>query len=222
MPRQRRVARENSTLDGNRARLERNRGARMKRKVILKRRPRVKVLQKKLEAIDRERAMLARIAPKPEELVPRKMLPYVTQEQLETLAESALIDKIVPQPKPHLASDFEFWSLYRQRFMAEEEKNARNIAPRGDVVETLLAQQMAALHRKCMDYVGREGLGEQDAMNFALRCMRVFSGQVEALKLWRSKGAQTMTVKHVNVNVGGQAIMGEITTSPRGGENFEQ
>jgi hypothetical protein len=203
----------------------------MKRKVIFKRRSRLKYLAEKLEQCDREKAFLARIPcelerarmPKPEGLVPKKLLPHFTKDQLETLAETAVIDKMIPQPEPAAPSDFEFWRSYRLRFMAEEEKNARNIAPRGDVVETLLAQQMAALHRKCMDYLGREGLGEQDAMNFALRCMRVFSGQVEALKLWRSKGAQTMTVKHINnVNVGGQAIMGEITASPRGVENFEQ
>ena len=186
------------------------------RKVILKRKSRLKVLQRKLEAIDREREMLNRIPP--------KMLPYVGQEQIETLAESAFIDKIVPQPEPHRAapSDFDFWRSYRQSFVVEEEKNSREIAPRGDVVERMLARQMAALHRKTMDYIGREGFGEQDAMNFALRCARVFALQVEALKSWRSKGAQTMTVKHVNVNVGGQAIMGEITSSPRGVENFEQ
>jgi len=192
------------------------------RKVILKRRPRFKTLQKKLERIERERARLDSIAlPKPEELVPRKMLPYVTKDQLETLAETAVIDKMIPQPEPAAPSDFAFWQAYRMRFACEEQMNCRSLAPR-DTLEKMLCEQMAACHRKAMDFVGREGLGEQNAMNQAIRLMRVFSGQVEALKLWRSKGSQTMTVKHVNVNVGGQAVMGEITASPRGLEKNEQ
>ena len=104
------------------------------------------------------------------------------------------------------ASDFEFWRLYRQRWIDEEEKNLRSLGPR-DTVEKMLCQQMATLHRKCMDYIGREGLGEQDAMNQAIRCMRVFTGQVEALAHWRSKGTQVVRVEHVQLNVGGQAIM---------------
>ncbi len=222
------------------------------RKVIVKRRSRLKYLAKKLQECDLERAKLDSIAlRRPEGLVPRKLLPYVTKDDLDRVAESEAVDRIEPKeticglpaslvqraleesdPEQRgklekltaAASDFEFWRLYRQRAASEEEKNCRDIAPRGDAVERMLAQQMAALHRKTMDFIGREGLGEVDAMNQAIRCMRVFSSQVESLKLWRCKGQQSMVVKHIthNVNVGGQAVMGaEISASPRG-EGFSE
>jgi len=191
----------------------------MTRKVILKRRPRLEVLRKQLEAVDREREILARIEPKP-------TICGIPGALIDRAAEKAN-----PAQKQKLnlalaaASDFEFWRAYRHRFEIEEEKNCRDIAPRGDAVERMLAQEMAACHRKAMDFIGREGMGESDAMNLAIRLMRVFFGQVEALKIWRSKGQQTMVVKHVthNVNVGGKAVMsGAINASPRGVENFEQ
>jgi hypothetical protein len=186
----------------------------MTRKVILKRRPRLEVLRKQLEAVDREREILARIEPKETTICG---LPSSLIERAAEKANPAQKEKL--NLALAAASDFEFWRAYRHRFEIEEEKNCRDIAPRGDAIEKMLAQQMAACHRKAMDFVGREGLGEADAMNQAIRLMRVFSGQVEALKIWRSKGQQTMVVKHIthNLNVGGKAVMGgEITASPRG------
>jgi hypothetical protein len=161
----------------------------VKRKVILKRRPRVKVLQKKLEAIDRERAMLASIAPKPEELV--------------------------PQPESHLALDFEFWRSYRLRAGLEEESNCRNLRPR-DTLERMLTQQMSVCHRRAMDFISIEGRDEEIAINRAIRLMRIFAIQVEALKSWRSNGTQTVKVEHVQVNAGGQAIVGSVTALSEG------
>ncbi len=45
---------------------------------------------------------------------------------------------------------------------------------------------------------------------------RTFTTQVEALKRYRTGGEQRVTVQHVNVNEGGQAIVGNLS-SPRGG-----
>ena len=39
---------------------------------------------------------------------------------------------------------------------------------------------------------------------------RTFTAQVEALKKYRSNGQQTVTVEHVTVNEGGQAIVGHV------------
>jgi hypothetical protein len=40
--------------------------------------------------------------------------------------------------------------------------------------------------------------------------------QVEALKNYRSKGEQKMTVQHVHVAEGGQAIVGNVNAPPEG------
>ena len=40
--------------------------------------------------------------------------------------------------------------------------------------------------------------------------MRTFTAQVETLKKYRTGGNQTIQVQHVNVNEGGQAIVGDV------------
>ena len=38
--------------------------------------------------------------------------------------------------------------------------------------------------------------------------------QLEALQRYRGKGQQKVTVEHVNVNAGGQAIVGTVQSAP--------
>jgi hypothetical protein len=47
--------------------------------------------------------------------------------------------------------------------------------------------------------------------------LRTFVAQMEALKKYRTGGQQKMIVEHVNVNEGGQAIVG--TVNQGGGKN---
>jgi hypothetical protein len=47
---------------------------------------------------------------------------------------------------------------------------------------------------------------------------RTFAVQVETLKRYRSGGEQTVRVEHVNVNAGGQAIVGNVSSSGVGGK----
>jgi hypothetical protein len=46
--------------------------------------------------------------------------------------------------------------------------------------------------------------------------MRTYAALVEALSRYRGKGEQKMTVEHVHVHAGGQAIVGEVRTGGRG------
>jgi len=88
----------------------------------------------------------------------------------------------------------------------------QNIAPT-DAVETMLAVQMAAIHGATMHLASnlRDQTRTMDAeqversMN---RCARTFAAQVDALKRYRSKGDQKVTVTHVHVDQGGQAMVG--------------
>ncbi|MGN6392978.1 MAG: hypothetical protein ACTHM9_12115 [Gemmatimonadales bacterium] len=50
----------------------------------------------------------------------------------------------------------------------------------------------------------------------AARLMRTFTAQVAALKDYRSKGHQTVTVQHVQVSEGGQAIVGDVVMNQAG------
>ena len=58
---------------------------------------------------------------------------------------------------------------------------------------------------------------EQESAERAFnKLTRTFADQVEALKNYRSKGEQKMTVQHVHVGEGGQAIVGNVNASGEG------
>jgi hypothetical protein len=92
-----------------------------------------------------------------------------------------------------------------------------------DQVESMLAVQMAAVHTATMSVARRlahaENIQHQDSAERALnKLARTFTAQVEALKRYRTGGEQKVTVQHVSVSEGGQAIVGNVTQAPtRGG-----
>ncbi len=106
----------------------------------------------------------------------------------------------------------------------EEELNfmvsvIKGIEPR-DQVETMLAAQMAAIHNAIMTFTRRlarvESIQQQDSAERALnKLARTFVSQMEALKRYRTGGEQKVTVQHVSVSEGGQAIVGNVTQTPR-------
>lgn len=101
----------------------------------------------------------------------------------------------------------------------------KGIEPR-DQVEAMLGAQMAAVHSATMTFARRlahvENIPQQDAAEKAFnKLARTFAMQMEALKRYRSTGTQSVVVQHVNVNHGGQAIVGNVgsrATPGRGGE----
>ncbi|WP_171237588.1 MULTISPECIES: hypothetical protein [unclassified Ruegeria] len=96
----------------------------------------------------------------------------------------------------------------------------REIAPR-DGVERMLAVQMATTHVALIRQGGRMANAEQlpqfEAHERAYnKLARTYTSQVEALRKYRNGGKQTVTVQHVNVEDGGQAIVGNVETRGRG------
>lgn len=90
----------------------------------------------------------------------------------------------------------------------------RGIEPT-DQIEAMLASQMAAVHLATMTFARRlahvENIPQQDSAERAFnKLARTFATQVEALKRYRTGGQQQVTVKHVTVNEGGQAIVGNV------------
>ncbi|MFZ2395321.1 MAG: hypothetical protein WAW09_03450 [Smithella sp.] len=94
------------------------------------------------------------------------------------------------------------------------------IRPR-DVIEGMLITQMIGVHNMAMETLRRAMLTEQtfagkEANVYqATKMLRTFTQQMDTLKNYRQKGQQKVTVEHVNVNNGGQAIVGSVT---KGGE----
>ena len=85
-----------------------------------------------------------------------------------------------------------------------------------DTTESLLAAQMVAVHNMAMEFSKRAMLSGQHPdgvnanVNRVTKLMRTFTTQMETLKKYRTGGKQTIQVQHVNVNEGGQAVVGNI------------
>ena len=95
----------------------------------------------------------------------------------------------------------------------------KGIQPK-DQVEAMLATQMAAVHMASMAFGRRlltvKDLPQQDSAERAFnKLARTFTTQMEALKRYRTGGEHKMTVQHVIVSEGGQAIVGNVTQNPR-------
>jgi hypothetical protein len=95
----------------------------------------------------------------------------------------------------------------------------KGIRPR-DQVETMLAAQMAAVHMATLTSARRlalaDTLPQQDAAERAVnKLSRTYATQMEALRRYRFGAAQNVTVQHVSVSEGGQAIVGNVTQTAR-------
>jgi len=92
------------------------------------------------------------------------------------------------------------------------------IAP-GDEIEGMLAAQLVGLHNAAMECLRRAMLSEQphparmENLSHAGKLSRSYAALVEALNRHRGKGQQKVTVEHVHVHEGGQAIVGAVTTT---------
>lgn len=91
----------------------------------------------------------------------------------------------------------------------------KGIKPR-DHLEAMLAAQMAAVHAATMTFARRlehvENIPQQDSAARAFNQLaRTFATLMETLKHYRTGGEQKVTVQHVSVSEGGQAIVGNVT-----------
>jgi hypothetical protein len=96
------------------------------------------------------------------------------------------------------------------------------IAP-NDELESMMAAQLIAAHNAAMECYRRAMLGEQtfegrrENLAQANKLSRTFATLLEALNRQRGKGQQKVTVEHVHVHAGGQAVVGMVQT-PGGGD----
>lgn len=90
-----------------------------------------------------------------------------------------------------------------------------------DAYEELLVRQMSAIHNAAMNCLAIANVPRQPELvihanlNSANKCLRTFATLLESLNRHRGKGQQNVTVRHVHVHDGGQAIVGNV--GPGGG-----
>ncbi|MFK8253103.1 hypothetical protein [Ancylobacter terrae] len=91
-----------------------------------------------------------------------------------------------------------------------------------DELEGMMASQLIATHNAAMECYRRTMIenqtlaGREQYLSQANKLCRTFATLLEALNRHRGKGQQRVTVEHVHVHAGGQAVVGAIE-GPRGG-----
>lgn len=84
-----------------------------------------------------------------------------------------------------------------------------------DEIEAMLAMQMIATHETALDMLTRAKQADymptlQECGSLAVKLLRTYAAQVEALGRLRRGGEQRVIVQHVTVKDGGQAIVGAV------------
>ena len=89
------------------------------------------------------------------------------------------------------------------------------ISPK-DELEGMMAAQLVACHNAAMECYRRAMIGEQtfegrrENLSQANKLSRTYATLLEALNRHRGKGQQKVTVEHVHVHSGGQAVVGNV------------
>ena len=114
-------------------------------------------------------------------------------------------------------------SFDRTRFLTEHGADvaamaldAVNTIQAENSLEKMLAHQLAAAHKATMEMIGsvvahsRDAATQNRRLNAAARCMSVYQQGLLTLKKLRLGGHQRISVQHVHVSEGGQAIVGDV------------
>jgi len=122
-------------------------------------------------------------------------------------------------------------TLWIPEGLDEDEKSAQiqsaisllqGIKP-ADEIEGMLAAQMVAMHSAVMECFRRAMIpgqtieGRDQNLKHATKLLSIYSRQIEVLDKHRGKGQQKVTVEHVHVAAGGQAMVGHIETGKTAG-----
>ena len=96
----------------------------------------------------------------------------------------------------------------------------RGIKPQ-DEIEGMLATQMVATHAAAMECLRRSMIQQlsfkdrDNNLRHAAKLLSIFAKQLETLNRNRGKGQQKMTIEYVNVESGGQAMVGQFEATAK-------
>ena len=91
-----------------------------------------------------------------------------------------------------------------------------------DGAEGMLAMQMVGTHDAALECLRRAAIpsqtfaGRDMSLKHAHKLMTLYTQQLATLNKHRGKGQQKVTVEHVNVEAGGQAIVGNVSAGAPG------
>jgi hypothetical protein len=108
----------------------------------------------------------------------------------------------------------------RQQYASAAAGAIVGIQPKGEL-EGMLAAQLIACHNASMECYRRAMTSQLPArdyhLNQANKLSRTYATLLETLNRHRGKGQQKVTVEHVHVHEGGQAIVGSVEHNRKGG-----
>ncbi len=116
------------------------------------------------------------------------------------------------------------WTAHSDDETLARQRNATvealmGIGPK-DELEGMLAAQLIAAHNAAMECYRRAMLpeqtfeGRQQSLSQGSKLSRTSAALIEALNRYRGKGQQKVTVEHVHVHSGGQAVVGVVSPTP--------
>jgi hypothetical protein len=94
-----------------------------------------------------------------------------------------------------------------------------NAIQAGNSSEKMLAHQLAAMHRVAMEMIGsvvphsRDAAIQNRRLNAAVRCMTAYQQGLLTLRKLRLGGPQRISIQHIQVREGGQAIVGDVLST---------
>jgi len=153
---------------------------------------------------------------KKQDLSDSKVINTIESMDLERRNTIVMLDQIIAaEGSGHTTKDKIQIAAYNMGLMGAQ-----------DHIERMLTVQMIGIHNTTMNTLARANqlLNASDAklielgnltMNTANKLTRAYTNQIEALNRYRGKNQQKMTVEHVNVNAGGQAIIGNVKANEK-------
>ena len=94
-----------------------------------------------------------------------------------------------------------------------------NTVQAGNTAEKMLAHQLAAMHKVGMEMIGsvvpqsRDAAIQNRRLNAAVRCMLAYQPGLLTLRKLRLGPHQRISVQHIHVRDGGQAIVGDVVNN---------
>lgn len=142
-----------------------------------------------------------------------EVMPQVSHEMKDTLAAPGVAALDASVERLNLISAFGT-DVAAMALDAAESIQACNS------LEKMMAHQLAVAHRSCMAAMSKAALESDPALaikqaNLATRLMDVYQRGLVTLKRLRSAGEQHITVQHVHIANGAQAVVGSIKTGGR-------
>ncbi len=122
-------------------------------------------------------------------------------------------------------------TLWMPEGLGEDEKLTRiqsaisslqGIKP-ADEIEGMLAVQMVATHNAAMECLRRAMIkgqilaGRDQELKHAEKLLSIYSRQIEVLDKHRGKGQQKVTVEHIHIGAGAQAMVGQFNSGKTAG-----